>query len=256
MELYFLGCRCAAPAVPKYMHTSFAIEINDVIYWFDAGEGCSHTAHLMGIDLLRVKEIFISHPHMDHIGGLANLLWNIRKLTKYRKQLPMHGDIGVHISDLEVWDGLWMVLKNTEELFKWKCRVKPSQIKGGYIYRDENITVYAVHNRHMEKYEDQTELSFSFKIRCEDKSIVYSGDIKDLSDLDALLEEPCDYLLVETAHQKVEAICAYADKKDVRTLMFLHHSLEIMKNMQQARMSVTHGKCNIYFAQDGDRLTL
>ena len=257
MELYFFGCRSASPAIPKYMHTSFAIETNDVLYWFDAGEGCSYTAHLMGIDLLKTREIFISHPHMDHMGGLGNLLWNIRELTKYRNQLPVHGDIGVHISDLSVWKGLWMVLKNTEELFNWKCGIKPSQITGGHIYRDENIAVSAVHNRHMEKHEDQIELSFSFKIRCEKKTVVYSGDIKDLSDLDVLLEEPCDYLLVETTHQNVEDICAYIKKKNVKTLMFLHHSLENMKNMQQARMRAQHmANCKVYFAEDGDKLTL
>ena len=257
MQVYFIGCRASLPAVEKYMHTAFAIEINDAIYWFDAGECCAHTAHLMGVDLLKIKEIFISHPHMDHIGGLGNLLWNIRKLTKTRKTLPVNGNIGLHISDMGTWEGLWKLLKNTQEAFEWDCKVIPSQIIRGDVYSDENIAVSAVHNRHMEKKETDIELSFSMKICCDGKTIIYSGDIKNLSELDELLQSPCDYLLIENAHQKIEEICAYANEKQIGTLVFLHHSKNVMENMQQYRiMAQNSAKCRIYFAEDGDRLTI
>ena len=257
MNMYFLGCRASYPAIPKYRHTSFAIETNDVIYWFDAGEGCSTTAHSIGIDLLKIKEIFISHPHMDHVGGLGNLLWNMRKLTKLRKQLPIYGDIGLHISDLATWEGLWKLLKHTEDNFTWDCKILPTQIVSGEVYKDKNISVSANHNRHMEKKETDIELSFSFEICCEGNRIVYSGDFKDLSEIDELLKTPCDYLLVETAHQSVEAICEYVNKKQIGTVVFLHHRLDVMQNMAQARLSAQRlAKCKICFAEDGDKIII
>lgn len=257
MEFYFIGCRSAAEATPKYMHTAFAVEINQVIYWFDAGEGCSYTAHLMGLDLLKVKEIFISHPHLDHVAGLGNLVWNIRKLSKVRGQLPVHGDIGLHIPDLGTWEGLCKVLKNTEDGLAWERNVNASQVVGGTVYEDENMTVSAAHNRHMEAKETDTQLSFSYKISCEGKTIVFSGDIKSMSDLDMILEQPCDYLFIETGHQTIEQICSYINEKDVKTLVFIHHRRDIMENMQKARMTAQRlTKCNVLFAEDGDRITV
>ena len=84
MKIYFLGTCAGTEPMPDRKHASVAIECGDAIYWFDAGEGCSYTAHNMGLDLLRVKKIMISHTHMDHVGGLGNLLWNIRKLSSVK----------------------------------------------------------------------------------------------------------------------------------------------------------------------------
>lgn len=73
MKIYIFGsCSRTEPMEGRH-HTAFAIEINGKVYWFDAGENCSHTAHLMGVDLLLVSDIFISHPHTDHVAGLVNL---------------------------------------------------------------------------------------------------------------------------------------------------------------------------------------
>ncbi|MFC1526114.1 hypothetical protein ACFL6X_04800 [Candidatus Latescibacterota bacterium] len=33
------------------------------IYWLDPGEGCSQTAQVLGLDLMRVRAVFISHVH-------------------------------------------------------------------------------------------------------------------------------------------------------------------------------------------------
>ena len=64
MHLTFLGTCAGTEPMPDRKHTSFAIEYNGKVYWFDAGAGCSYTAHLLGIDLLSVRAIFISHTHM------------------------------------------------------------------------------------------------------------------------------------------------------------------------------------------------
>jgi len=257
MKIHFLGCRASSEAIPKYKHTSFVIEINDVLYWFDAGEGCSSTAHRMGMNLLKIKEIFISHPHMDHVGGLGNLLWTMRKLSESRKQLPVYGNIGLHISDLLTWEGLWKLLKNTEDNFAWECKVIPAQITEGEIYRDKNLSVCAVHNGHMAQKETDIWLSFSFEICCEEKRIVYSGDIKGLSDLDELLECPCDYLLIENSHQSIEEICEYANQKKIGTVVFLHHRRDVMENMAEARSKAQKlARCKVLFARDGDTLRI
>ena len=60
MHLTFLGTCAGTEPMPDRKHTSFAIEYNGKVYWFDAGAGCSYTAHLLGIDLLSVRAMFFS----------------------------------------------------------------------------------------------------------------------------------------------------------------------------------------------------
>lgn len=58
MKIHIFGTCAGTEPIPGRRHVSFAIERNGYIYWFDAGEGCSYTAHLMGVDLLSIKSIY------------------------------------------------------------------------------------------------------------------------------------------------------------------------------------------------------
>ena len=89
MKLTFLGTCAGTEPMPDRLHTSLAIEHDDQIFFVDAGETCSRTAHLMGIHLLSVRAIVITHPHIDHVGGLVNLLWTIRKLNTRHPNHPL-----------------------------------------------------------------------------------------------------------------------------------------------------------------------
>ena len=195
---------------------------------------------------------------MDHVGGLANLIWTIRKLITRGAKAPKR-KIGVHISDLKTWEGICKILYGRYDCDAYPCKedINLSQVKDGDIYKDENISVFAAHNGHMEKKETDIKLSFSFEINCEDKRIVYSGDIKGLSDLDELLEKKCDYLFIESGHQTVEEICAYVNTKQVGTVVFLHHRRDVMEDMTKARMVAQKmAECKIYFAEDGDKIII
>ncbi len=64
MRLHIFGTCGGSEPMPGRHHVSFAVEHRDRLYWFDAGESCSYTAHLMcGVDLMRIRAVFISHTH-------------------------------------------------------------------------------------------------------------------------------------------------------------------------------------------------
>lgn len=229
MKISILGsCSGTEPFLNRH-HTAFALELGDRIYWFDAGEACSHTAHTMGLDLLRVSDIFISHAHMDHVGGLANLLWTIRKLSKVKKEQPRHGDIRVYMPNMKTWDGVLTILQQSEGNYENDYQTLALPVEEGVLSESPEIRVTARGNLHLKPIEN-TPQSFSFLIEAEGKRIIYSGDVKDLGELLPWLKEGCDLLLMETGHHHPTEVCKRILNEGlaVGSLRFLHHGRDIL----------------------------
>ena len=255
MKLYIFGSCSGTEPMENRHHTALALEIGGRFYWFDAGESCSYTAHLLGVDLLRVSDIFISHPHMDHVGGLGNLLWTIRKLSSVKGELPQFGDVTVYTPNTDTFDGILKVLRQTEGNYKCKYQTLSKKITDSTLLNDENIKVEAKHNLHLPETAEGWQ-SFSFRVTAENKRIVYSGDLKDISDITEYLEEGCDLLLMETGHHSAEKICRIiADKKyPVKELCFLHHGREILNDYDGTLKRARAINPNVKFANDKDIL--
>ncbi len=232
MRITFLGTCSGTEPVRDYRHVSLAISHSDKIFFFDAGESCSYTAHLLGIDLLSTRAVFISHCHMDHIGGLENLLWNINKLDGMAQTnpSPMAGrEVKVFIPDELSWEGVSKVLSATEGGFSTKFGIRMKLPEERLIFEENGFKVSALHNGHLGRDENGRHLSFSYKIEAGGKTIVYSGDVKEVSELEPLLQD-CSLLLMETGHHRVENICSYIKEKAprVENLGFIHHGREIL----------------------------
>ena len=78
-EVMVFGACSGTEPVKGFHHTALAVKTNDRYYWFDAGEECSYSATLMDVEFEKIKGIFISHQHIDHNGGLLNLLHTMTK---------------------------------------------------------------------------------------------------------------------------------------------------------------------------------
>jgi len=238
MKLYFLGSCSGTEPMPDRKHESVALEVNDKLYWIDAGEGCSYTAHNMGLDLLKVKHIFISHTHMDHVGGLGNLLWNVRKLVGRREQQPVYGDLELYIPVKETFDGFMKILYNTEGRFETEYKMNYNSVQNGVLLDDGTVKVTAFANTHLRKYETDKPLSFSFRIETEGKSLVYSGDVGTYSDLEEVIGNGCDAIIVETGHFGVEVACNYFKSKNIGKIFFNHHGREILNYLEESLKKV------------------
>jgi len=227
-----LGSCSGTEPMPGRHHTSFTIEYRGKLYWFDAGECCSHTAHVAGLALPLTEAVFVSHTHMDHVGGLPNLLWTLNKLSTVSQDSHRRlrdRNIQIFIPDLKVWDGIEKLLAGTEGGFCTPFRLQAQRYEDGVIYDVNGVRVIALHNKHLG--DTAPFMSFSFRAEIGDKSIVYSGDVKSIEDCEPLLED-CDLLLMETGHHKVEDVCHWLKDSGsgIDQLIFVHHGRAILDN--------------------------
>lgn len=239
MELTFLGTSAGTEPMPNRRHTAFVLRHEGSLYWFDAGEGCSRTAHLMGLDLTKVRAVFVSHTHMDHVGGLGNLLWTIRKIHTV-DYLPERRDptqpLDIFVPNMRSWEGLFTLLQETEDGFHCDFPVQPHRISDGLLFADDNLTVTAHHNNHLKQDPEQGFLSYSFRIESAGASVVYSGDVAQPSDVEPLLSGGCGLLLMETGHHSVEDVCYWVREQRnlIETLGLLHHGPHVQADISRA----------------------
>ena len=72
-KIHFLGTCSGTEPMEGRNHVSFVINSGGFNYWFDAGENCSRSAYLSGIDLLKVKAVFIE-VSLIHSNGVGRVL--------------------------------------------------------------------------------------------------------------------------------------------------------------------------------------
>jgi len=72
-KLHFLGTGCMVPTKERN-HLSVALEHNGSIYLFDCGEATQNQIKKMKLPIGKIKKIFISHWHGDHVLGLSGLI--------------------------------------------------------------------------------------------------------------------------------------------------------------------------------------
>ncbi len=258
MKIHILGSCSGTEPMPGRKHTSLVFDVNGVLYFFDAGEGCSHTACEMGLDMLSVKSIFISHPHIDHIGGLANLMFTIGKLTAVKATpLKATDKIKLFTPDMDYFEPVSKIASYPVGYLYENCKFDPLPIADGEIYRDENISVEALHNLHLGDTPEHK--SFSFRIKANDKTVIYTGDVDTIADIEAFLKDGCDILLCETGHHKPDSIPLYIKEKghDIKELVYIHHGRAILNNPEESEASIRAAWGDSYrIANDCDTIIL
>ena len=243
MKIHFLGTCAGTEPLPGRRHSAVILESGDNFYQFDAGESCAYTAYAtMKLDLVKTRAIFVTHPHIDHIGGLPHLLYTLRKLCVVRKADYPHEQVDVIFPDKNMWNAACLLGTGSEYIpgvFN-KVNYLMSVVADGKVFSDENISVEALHNMHLGVPEDGVWKSFSYRVTCENKKLVFSGDIKGIDDIAPFLADGCDALFIETGHHHPGNIAAEIKERKFKVgkLIYVHSGRYILNDYDGSVKSI------------------
>jgi len=202
-RLITLGTRGGpAPRMERAQSSNILI-VNGAFYVVDAGVGVTRRLTRAGIAIRDIDNIFITHPHSDHTGGLGGLLSSEYDSNR-TKPVNIYGPPGTNASIEALVQ--FLTVSADIRISEGMRTVSPAKIFFGHdtgvgeIYRDANVKVAAVENSHFNfrpgtpaygKYK-----SYSYRFETADRVVVFSGDTGPSAAL-AELAKGADILVTE-----------------------------------------------------------
>lgn len=212
-----------------------AVTVNGATYLLDVGEGTQRQLSAAGLSLESVRAIFLTHHHLDHVGGLWPLIIN-RWINRYSKPALVIGPPGTD----EMLAGLIAASKPVERaplaLGGEATRAIASTVTGREladgidqpveIYRDENVRVTAVGVDHFHKADgsvSNASRSYAYRVEANGRSMVFSGDTGPSPALERLARD-ADLLVCEVMDREaVASVLARMTLTPEARMAFMRH---------------------------------
>lgn len=139
-ELNILGCGSAKPTT-RHQPTSQLLNVRGKYFMIDCGEGVQTQMQKMGLSMLSIGHIFISHNHGDHVFGLPGLIGTMNLLGR-TAELHIHGP-------QQVGELISFLLQTYYADIQYRVLFHPiDPTIHTLIYEDRSITVHSIPLQH------------------------------------------------------------------------------------------------------------
>lgn len=168
---FYIKIYCSIPNIA----TGIIVTTDKATFIVDPGDGILRDLNkdYSSIEILEISDIFISHGHHDHVGGVWSLL---TYLSVMKKASPLN--IYYPQGCLEIESIYKAFLSVYSHELNYKINLKPISTSRTILKREVKIKPFKVN--HKEPMEDGSESievpSLGFKFTHQEKSICYGGD--------------------------------------------------------------------------------
>lgn len=254
MKLTVLGSGTAVPH-PKRSSPGFWLETASGTILLDFGPSAMFRMAQENLDWPKLDAVWISHFHLDHVGGLAPFLFGIRNAPETRnrkKPLRVFGPKGLQ-KLIEDFDAV-----NNYKLFQQHFPVEFIKVEPLEQFEMlPDIEAVALSTPH-------TDESLAIHLREGDKTLVYTSDTG-FTETIAAFAGHVDLLVIESSFVKDKPVQKHLElaeamhlirKADPKKAILTHLYSEWDKVDFRKEVKSFSAKCEVIQAQDGIRLEL
>ena len=239
MKITLLGTSHGDPTVSRLQSASL-VEVAGKRYLIDGGEGISTTLIRRKTGPETIDAIFVTHMHLDHSGGIPELL---ELALKYRNRQP-NINPPVFLPEARGAAALkeWLAVNYMHNPEANELNI----YKAGIIFDDGVVKVEAFPTKHIKgNINSQEPRSFGFKITAEGKSVFFTGDLSsDFSDFPFEGAQNCELLISELVHFSAESAHDRLKDIDVGHLVFNHLGNRWQTNEGEKEILNLFADCN------------
>jgi ribonuclease BN (tRNA processing enzyme) len=178
-----LGTNGGPISYPERAEPSNMLEAGDEVILVDSGDAAAWQLARTGHSLGAVKNVFLSHLHLDHSGGLAAVV-GLRWMNEYPGTITVYGPPGTK----ELVDGIVASMAMPARIgfglgippSNPESRIKSVEMSDGQVVTIGDLKVKAVANNHHDGpgglAKKAGALAFSFRFDLGERSVTYTGD--------------------------------------------------------------------------------
>ncbi len=137
MDIIFLGTSGSIPTKDRNL-PSFAIFYNGDLLLFDCGEGTQRQMQIQNVKISKLKAIFITHTHGDHVIGIAGI---VRTLALMRRKDPLFIFVPKGFEDI-----IANLITFDKALIEYEIKI--IGINSGIVYKTDEYIIKAFKLKH------------------------------------------------------------------------------------------------------------